>query len=188
MEKVRLTRKKILAVSIMLLFIIFIEVYAHTYVLPNYITVTPKDNARPVWLNWDTPSAWLKFGNYTFSKNNCNWLVEWCLEQDKQEPNGHFYIIIFKTGENATFLTSTNGIAFSSLKIAPSNPLRNSTIIDLDALPSYNTKTNLNYKCELSFHGDNEINLSLTVKFYQETILGIIPTGEQTIPIQATLS
>ena len=189
MARFGLTRKIVIGISVTLLILISLEVYAHTYVQPNYITATPKENAVPDFPSWNTTYVWLTFGNYTFTNSNSNWLVEWCVEEPKQDPNGMLFITIYKTGENASFLASSTGITFSSLNQQP-NPKIFGYGYDLNPYANslYNDKTTLNYKTGIVFLGAEEINLTLTVSFYQETILGIIPTGEQSVSIQAPVS
>ena len=186
MQKLTLSRNKKVAIALVLLLVIGMEIYAQTYVTPNYASVIPQNNAKPAWFNWKTPGAWLIFGNYTFNKDKCMWLVQWCVEEEKQQQESFLNITICKTGENSTYLGSPTGIVFSSLRSAQSGTP--SFSLNTPADTPYNDKNTLNYKTGLLFFGCNQMNLDLTVNFYEETLLGIIPLGQQIIPIQATLN
>ena len=102
----RFTRKRVITAVVILLIVILLEVFAHTYIQAGALTVTQPNNVI-LWHTSDT-------GNYTFSYDHCQWFVRWLV--GGTGPNHiPFLVDIFKNGDSILF--GSEGIVVSNLKL-----------------------------------------------------------------------
>ncbi len=106
MVKFSFTRKRVITIVAILLIVVLLEVYAHTYIQVGALTATPQNNVI-IWATNDT-------GNYTFSHDNCQWIVRW-LVGGTGPSHIPFMVYIFKNGDSNLF--GSEGIVVSSLKL-----------------------------------------------------------------------
>jgi len=174
-------RKKLVLAAIVLIFVL-LEVYAHSYVPVNALSVVPEDQT-------ETTRHGAITGEYTFIQSNCHWIAKWVIDSTgTSSGDNHAWVWIYKTEEEQSFLSSETGILVSDVT-------KETKTSGFEVF--FNPKQNLIYedhradiRIDLHFgeNGTYQVNLSLNVKFYQRTLIGILPTGEQKIPINATLS
>ncbi len=169
MVKFRFTRKRAITTVAILLIVVLIEVYAHTYVQVGALLVTPQNNVI-IWHTSDT-------GNYTFSYANCQWIVRWLVggTGPSQIP---FMVYIFKIGESSNLFGSV-GIVVSSLKLE-SNPSVSLQIspFGIDEISAHSTGW-----LTLVSNGTHDFTFDLKLNFYLNTAIGTFPNGELTIPL-----
>ncbi len=154
-----------------------LEGYAHTYVKPYYLTVTPEDKTTVIWSEHDS-------GNYTFSQNNCLWLIRWYIE--RPNPTSFTWIDIFKIGENSSFLMPKTDALFSSLTAKVENGSLQPEF-DIDRAVLYeNSRIDIRDQLMFPSNGTYQLTLYITINFYQDTVIGYVPSGELTIPLKTS--
>jgi hypothetical protein len=169
MVKFRFTRKRVITTIAILLIVVLLEVYVHTYIQVGAVSVTPQNNLI-IWFTSDT-------GNYTFTHDNCQWIVRWLV--GGTGPNHiPFRLYIFKIGENSNLFGSV-GIAVSSLKLE-SNPSVSLQISPFSLDDSYAAT---NSWLNLISNVTREFTFDLSLNFYLNTAIGTFPNGELTIPL-----
>ena len=175
------SRKKKLIILTTILMLLIIELYAQNYVPLNELSVVPESHAEA---ERSGPS-----GKYEFLESNCRWIVTWVRENPSQSSphEGYVWIWIYKVSENQSFLRSNTSIVISGIT-ARQGTNGSKDINDLQNYILYedNRTTALT---EISFtdSGIYDVRLSLNVKFFQRTPIGILPTGVHTIPMNSTI-
>lgn len=173
MDKGKFTRKRAVLVASVLLVLILLEAYAHTYVQPGSFNTIPQNEAILFSNISDT-------GNCTFMQGNSLWLVKWYIGNTSTFTP--VTIAIFKISENCSLLNPATGIIISNLQID----------YDSGVLSLFKTYGTTNYGSDrvdlrdvLIFPSNGTYNFTynLNIKFYQNSILGLIPNGETTIPL-----
>jgi hypothetical protein len=173
----RLNRKVIAIATLIILVLILLEVYAHTYVTLYRLPVLAEDEALkiPYYCN----------GTYTFSSNGASWLFVSQISRPTPSLN-HAYLYMFKTEQNGNVLVSNIDLVILGL-----NPTSNSTggyfIAEMDEVTYENNYTVVNVSYDIGQIGTYLVDFGLRVKVYQETILGLIPKEETRIPMNATI-
>jgi hypothetical protein len=178
---VEFSRKRRITVAAVLLLVVLLEVYAHSYVQVHAISVVPEEEADKLWASYGP-----YVGSYRFTQGNCIWFVKWMIEKPTSHSS-YAWVRIFKVWENTSFLTSPASIAVSSVKKAAE--IENFECffdVNRDVLYEGNS-TYVRLELHFGENGYYPINLNLTVNFYHPSLIGIIPAGEVTIPINGTV-
>jgi hypothetical protein len=173
-----LNKKRLIVITVVL--IILLVVYAHSYVPIHELSVVSDDQAKAHRSGLG--------GSYEFVESNCRWVVKWVREKpSKSSPHtGYFWTWIYKVSENTTLLSSGTSILVSgiSARYGTNNSqifhwLENSIIYGIDRA---------DIRTDLFFdeNGTYDVTLSLELKFYKRTPIGILPTGAHTIPMNGT--
>ena len=174
-------RKKKLAILTTILILLIVEVYAHNYVPLNELSVVSESNAKA---ERSGPS-----GKYEFLESNCRWIVTWVRENPSQSNprEGYVWIWIYKVSENPSFLRSSTSILISGIT-ARQGTNGSKVINDLQNYILYeDNRTTILTEMFFTDSGTYDVNLSLNVKFYQRTPIGILPTGAHAIPMNSTI-
>jgi hypothetical protein len=173
-----LNKKRLVIITVVL--ILLLEVYAHSYVPMHALSVVPDDQAKA-----DRGGLG---GSYEFVESNCRWIVKWVREKpsESRQHTGYFWIWIYKVSENTTSLSSGSSILVSGISARyGTNDSR--VFYGLENYIIYGiNRTDLRTELFFDENGTHEITLSLELKFYQRTPIGILPTGTHIIPINGT--
>jgi hypothetical protein len=162
--------RKIALVILVPLAVACVEVYAHAYVPINSLSVVSEEKA-------------LRFANYTgtynFSRSGCRWLVGWT-SSDPQFG----YVDIFKIEQNRSLL-----VLQTDLMILGLEPASNSTGIAAHLNETYyaGNFTDLRITYDSVQSQTYQIGFGLQVRVYERTLLGLIPEGDVTIPVNITI-
>ena len=176
--KVHLTvRKKIAFVALVLVIFVSLEVYAHSYVQIHSLPVVSEEEVQTRFSNFPYYT-----GSSAFSSSGCRWLVGWLVRRPAPQ-NG--YVDIFKTEQNGSYFVLGTDLLILDLKASSNNTIYFWAHMDVIDYESNYTAIRINY--ELGEMGTYQINFDLHVRVYQRTLLGLIPTEDITIPINATV-
>jgi hypothetical protein len=154
-----------------------LEVYAHTYVQIHSLPVVSEDEVQTQFSN-----SQYYTGNSSFSSSGCRWLVGWLVRRPAPQ-NG--YVSIFKTEQNGSYFVLGTDLLILDLKASSNNTSYFWAHMDEIDYESNYTAIRINY--DLGEIGTYHINFDLHVRVYQRTLLGLIPTEDITIPINATV-
>ena len=176
-----LSNKKLAIISIVLI-ILLVEAYAHGYVPMHELSVVPDYQAKGARGGVG--------GSYEFVESDCRWIVKWVRDNPSEYSTiphtGFVFAWIYKVSENSTFLSSGTSILVSGIS-ARYGTNGSKVFYDLENLVIYgNNRTDIRTDLFFMDNGTYEMNLSLDVKFYRRTPIGIFPTGEHTIPMNST--
>jgi hypothetical protein len=175
------SRKKKLIILTTILMLLIIELYAQNYVPLNELSVVPESHAEA---ERSGPS-----GKYEFLESNCRWIVTWVRENPSQSSphEGYVWIWIYKVSENQSFLRSNTSIVISGIT-ARQGTNGSKDINDLQNYILYeDNRTTVLTEIFFTGSGIYDVRLSLNVKFFQRTPIGILPTGVHTIPMNSTI-
>ena len=181
MHWIEWSRKKKLIIITTIIILLLVEVYAQNYVSLNELSVVPENHAKA---ERSGPS-----GNYEFVESNCRWIVQWVRENPSQSSphEGYVWIWIYKVSENQSFLRSNTSIVISGIT-ARQGTNGSKIINDLQNYILYeDNRTTMLTEILFADSGIYDVRLSLNVKFYQRTPIGILPTGAHTIPMNSTI-
>jgi hypothetical protein len=171
------SKKKLAIITVVV--VLLVEVYAHSYVPLHELSVVPDSQAKA-----DRGGP---IGSYEFVESNCRWIVKWVRENPAESSHdGYVWTWIYKVNENTSFLSSSTSILVSG--ITARYGANNSKIFyDLENYVLYeNNRTDVRTDLFFTENGLYDMTLNLDVKFYQRTPIGILPTGEYTIPMNGT--
>ncbi len=165
-------------VTLLVLVFALIEVYAHIYVQVHSLPVVSEEQVRKIFSN-----SFYYTGNSAFSSSGCRWLVGWLIRTPPTPQNG--YVSIFKTEQNGSFFVLNTDFAILNLEAASNNTSYFSA--DMGEIDYGTNYTTISVYYTLGEQGTYQINFNLHVRIYQRTLLGLIPTEDVTIPINATV-
>ncbi|UCE95128.1 MAG: hypothetical protein JSV51_05140 [Candidatus Bathyarchaeota archaeon] len=168
--------KYIILVSLVL-GVLLLETYAHTYISIHQLPQLSENEALklvPFYYN----------GSTTFHGSCGRWLAIW--QGDKPKPSTNLaYIYLFKTEQNSSLLVQSTDVVVLGIE-----PMSNSSVSDFSAYIS-----NIFYESEyilvgISYEfgsiGTYEIDFGLRVKVYDKTLLGFLPKEEIRISTKIT--
>jgi hypothetical protein len=176
--KVHLSRcKKIASVTLILVTLASLEVYAHAYVQMHVLQVVSEEEVQTLFSD---PRYYT--GNSAFSSSGCRWLVGWLVRRPAPQ-NG--YVFIFKTEQNGSYFVLNTDFAVLGVKATSNNTSSFYAYMDEIDYESNHTGIRINY--ELGEQGTYQINFELHLRVYERTLLGLMPKEDVTIPIDATV-
>ena len=170
-------RKKIALVTLILVILASLEIYAHTYVQIHGLPAVSEEEVQIKFSN-----SQYYTGNSYFSGSGCRWLVGWLVRRPAPQ-NG--YVFIFKTEQNGSYFVLSTDFVVSGLEATSNNTSSFSAHIDKIDYESNYTAIRIDY--ELWEQGTYQINFVLYLKIYERTLLGLIPKEDIAIPIDATV-
>lgn len=177
-NKVHLSRRKKIALGVLILVILVsLEVYAHTYVQIHGLPVVSEEEVQTRFSN-----SQYYTGNSAFSSSGCRWLVGWLVRRPAPQ-NG--YVSIFKTGQNGSYFVLNTDFVILGLEATSNNTSSFSAHMDEIDYESNYTAIRIDY--ELGEIGTYQINFELHLRIYERTLIGLIPKEDVTIPINATV-
>ena len=170
-------RKKIALGVLILVILVSLEVYGHTYVQIHGLPVVSEEEVLTRF------SDLLYYtGNSAFSSSGCRWLVGWLVRRPAPQ-NG--YVSIFKTEENGSYFVLNTDFVILDLEATSNNTSSFSAHMDEIDYESNYTAIRIDY--ELGEQGTYQINFELHLRIYERTLVGLIPREDVTIPINATV-
>jgi hypothetical protein len=170
-------RKKIALVVLILVILVSLEVFAHTYVQIHSLPVVSEEEVQTIFSN---PLYYT--GSSAFSSNGCRWLIGWLVRKPAPQ-NG--YVSIFKTEQNGSYFVLNTDFAVLGLEATSNNTSSFSMTIYEIIYESNYTAIRIDY--ELGEQGTYQINFELHLRVYERTLLGLIPKEDIAIPINATV-
>jgi hypothetical protein len=172
------SRQKKIALGVLILVILVsLEVYGHTYVQIHGLPVVSEEEVQTRF------SDLLYYtGNSAFSSSGCRWLVGWLVRRPAPQ-NG--YVSIFKTEENGSYFVLNTDFVILGLEATSNNTSSFSAHLDEIDYESNYTAIRIDY--ELGEIGTYQINFELHLRIYERTLVGLIPREDVTIPINATV-
>jgi hypothetical protein len=180
-NKVHLTRrKKIALVTLILVILASLEVYAHAYVQVHGLSVVTEDEATRSFPYG--PSA----STYLFSSTGCQWLLVW--KADKPiAPTSEIYgfISIYKVEQNKSLFTLNIGVVV--LKLQPTSNNTGDFWAELDEVIYENNSTSARIRYYLSGVGTYKIEFGLVARIYEETLLATLLREEIRIPLETII-
>jgi hypothetical protein len=160
--------------------VICVEVYAHSYVKIDNLPIVTADDALTV------PMA--VNGTCIVSSGGATWLI--ILELPTfvhMTPTGAITVYIYKIQENKNLLTQS--IDFVAQNIAVKPDIGGvQTDQDFRASLYYNNCTTAGISYYIVNSGTYHIDIALTYKTYQTTLFGILPVNSGTVHFNATLT
>jgi len=179
--KVRLSgRKKIALVTLILVILASLEVYAHTYVPVHSLSVVTRDEATRSFPFG--PST----GTYLFSSAGCQWFVVWKADKPIAPTSMDYgFISIYKVEQNKSLFTLNIGVVV--LKLQPTSNNTGDFWAELDGAIYENNSTSARIKYALSGVGTYKIEFGLVVRIYEETLLATFLREETRIPLETII-
>lgn len=172
----RFINKRLAVVVLILVIFMLLDVYAHTYVQIHSLSVVTEEEIHS-FLDWQNPT-----GTYTFSKSGCRWFVGWIIRR----PAPRFgYVYIFKIEQNGSLFALQKDLLILELTSTSNNT--GNFFAHLDEIYYAGNYTNISIDYDFGEIGTYQISLSLHVRVYERTLLGLIPQEEITIPINVTI-
>lgn len=171
MTKSKLTKKTITLILAIVLVIVLLETYAHTYVEIGAVSAIPKKEVVLLWHTEDT-------GNYTFSYDNGQWIVRW-LVGGTGPSNIPYSIYIYKLSQNSSLLDSEIGIKASGLSSEATEAF------SLQMSPFSYSSEFVSAKGLLNSVSNetNSFTCQLKMQFYRQTAMGTFPDGQLTVQL-----
>jgi hypothetical protein len=183
-RKTRWTNRKIAALIIVVVLIVVpVEIYAHTYVEIHGLRVLTEDDALKLlpFLKYDLYTV-----NCTLSSSGCQWLFVWEIGMPKVSF-GFAYVHIFKIGQNASFFVQ--GIDLAKFKLeSTTNESDGWLEVQMRDISYDDNQTTLTVVYYFGRPGSYEVYFGLHAEVYEETLFGIFPKEEIIIPMTTTLS
>ena len=171
-------RKKIALVVLILVILVSLEVFAHTYVQIHGLPVVSEEEVHR-----GSISYWQNYtGTFTFSSSGCRWLVGWIVRRPAPQ---YGYVDIFKTEQNGSYFVLGTDFLVLGLEAASNRTSSFSAHMDEIYYESNYTAIRIDY--ELGEIGTYQINFELHVRVYERTLIGLIPKEDIAIPINATV-
>jgi len=182
----KLTRKRfaivLSVVLVVLVGLVCLEVYAHTYVQVDTLPVVTSDYA----LN----SIPVVNGTCTFSSSGAKWLLVLTFpfgQVEDQSNTGIAEVHVFKIQENKSFFTQSVDLVGVKYDVK-STPLGIESLnwFVFGLFGSNYTLAYGNYIVTSS--GTYNVDFGFTFRVYEKTLIGILPMDETTIHFNATMS
>ncbi len=183
------SHKTIIALTVTILVLASLEIYAQMYVQIHNLPIVSEANAQNfVWQEIEGPTSFFKLDNFTFSSNGCRWLLILATLKNGTAPTYWTFIYIFKIEQNGSFLVYGTDLQILGVTVQYTNAPEQGGIF-----PTVNTFDNNNYTVVRVIHdwfklGTSGALFNLTVGVYQRTLIGIIPKEQVTIPLNTTLT
>ncbi len=178
MVTIRLSRRKKYAIVSIVLVAVLLELYAHTYVEVHALSVVPEDEGHA---KRSGPGD-----SYRFVQGNCEWVFTYVIERPAHNShNGYVWAYIFKIGENKSVFTGPTSLLVSNVKLSHIKDVY--FYFDPDEQVFYDNYTGIRLDLDFQGNGSYPIHIDVNLNFYQQTVIGIIPVGQVSIPIDATV-
>jgi hypothetical protein len=171
-------RKKIALVTLILVILASLEVYAHTYVQVHSLSVVSRDEAIHSFPFGQST------GTYLFSSTGCQWLVVWKAEVPSPSMN-YGFISIHKLEQNKSLFTLNIGVVV--LKLQPTSNNTGAFWAELDEVLYENNSTSARIRYYFSGVGTYKIEFGLVARVYEETLLATFLREETRIPLETTI-
>jgi hypothetical protein len=181
--------KKIIAITVTIVVLASLEIYAQTYVQIHVLPVVSEADAQNfAWQEMGGSNSFFKLDNFTFSSNGCRWLLILETEKNSTVIDQWTFIDIFKIEQNGSFLVFGTDLQILGVTVQYINAPMQGGIS-----PTVNTFDNNNYTVVRviylwSQQGTCGALFNVTVGVYQRTLIGIIPKEQVTIPLNTTLT
>lgn len=171
-------RKKIALVTLVIVVLASLEVYAHAYVQLHSLSVVTRDAAiRSYPFGHST-------GTYTLNSTGCQWLIVWRADEAGTSIN-YGFIFISKIAQNKSLFTLNTDLLVPKLK-----PTSNNTTgfwAELDAVLYESNRTTARIQYHFGEVGTYKIDFGLVVQVYEETLLATFLREEVRIPLETTI-
>lgn len=174
----RFTRRTFIIFISIVLILVLLEIYAHTYVQVHVLSVVPESAARSSFPFGQST------GTYAFSSAGCRWLVIWRADEASTSMN-YGFICIFKLEENKSLFALNTGLVVLKLEPRSNNSGWFSAGLDEVLYESNRTSARINYN--FGEIGTYEIDFGLVVQVYEETFLATFLREEIRIPLETTI-
>jgi hypothetical protein len=171
-------RKKIALVTLTLVILASLEVYAHTYVQVHSLTVVTENDAM------DSFAYGQITGTYVFSSAGCRWLVVWTAEEASTSMNDGF-ISIFKVEQNRSLFTLNTDLVI--VRLEPKSNHTGWFFAELDEFLYESNRTDARIAYYFGEIGSYQIDFGLVVRVYEQTLLATLPREEIRIPLETTI-
>jgi hypothetical protein len=177
----RLSRRMFAVVLVAVLVgVICVEVYAHSYVKIDNLPVVNANDALtvPMAIN----------GTCTVSSGGATWLIIMELPTFvHMPPTGAITFYIYKSQESKSLLTQSVDFVAQNIAVKP-DVCGVQTDQDFSSYLYYNNCTTAGISYHIVNSGTYNIDIALTYKTYQTTLIGILPVNSGTIHFNATLA
>ena len=170
-------RKKIALVVLIMVILVLLEVFAHTYVQIHGLPVVSEEEVQTMFSN---PQYYT--GSSAFSSSGCRWPVGWLVRRPAPQ-NG--YVFIFKTKENGSFSVLNTDFVVLGLDATSNNT--SYFMAHMDEIIYESNYTAIRIVYELGEQGTYQINFELHLRIYERTLVGLIPKEDVTFLISATV-
>ena len=171
-------RKKIALVTLIVVILVSLEVYAHTYVQIHSLAVTTEDEATRSF----------PFGHSTgmqvFESAGCRWLVIWRADEASISTN-YGFISVFKLEQNNSLFTLNTGVIVARLKPISNNSAWLSA--ELDEVLYESNRTDARIKYFFGEIGTYQIDFGLIIQVFEQTLLATLLREEVRIPLETTI-
>jgi len=189
MRKLRISRRVLAFLLILVLVaVIALEVYAHTYV--PHLSVTSEERAL----------AYMWWGNGTqifhreFGQCSVDWLFAWAFKKPTPSINA-FYIYIFKVNSSGSLLVQDLEIIpllehrLLKLQTTSNGMDREGAVVALlDGVGYEGNYTGIRIRYDIGYVGVYDVTFNLSTKVYAKTLVGYLPIEDTTISINVTMT
>jgi len=169
-------------VLILVITVVLLEVYAHTYV-PRLSTVTRQDiPALTYYIN----------GTQTFRRTagyaSVEWEFAWEFRKPSSSDSGMLYLYLFKVGSNGTLLVQDIEAAPLELRTT-SKGVYHENYVDasLAKVVYEQNRTIVIIRYYIGAPDTYDVNFTLLMKIYARTLLGYLPVEDANVPINITM-
>lgn len=178
----RIGRKALASMLILVLIaIITLEVYTHTYV--PHLSVTRKEDVATYMPYINGTSTFHR----TFRTCSVDWLVAWHFRKPTPSLNS-FYIYLFKVNKSGSFLTQDLEVMLQEIRTTSRGVYHaNAVIASLDQVFYQSNYTVARIQYDIGYVDTYNVNFSLLVKVYAKTLVGYLPIEDIRIPINVTM-
>ena len=171
-------RKKIALVTLILVILASLEVYAHIYVQIHSLAVITEDEAMHSFPFGHST------GTHVFSSVGCRWLVIWRADEASTSMN-YGFISMFKVEQNKSLFTINTDLVIVKL-----DPKSNNTgwfSAELDEVLYESNRTDARIKYYFGEMDTYQIDFGLVVQTYEETLLATLLREEIRIPLETAI-
>lgn len=171
-------RKKIALVTLILVILASLEIYAHTYVQIHGLQVVTVDDALHSFPFGHST------GTYIFSSTGCRWLVVWKADEASVSMN-YGFICIFKVEQNKSLFTLNTDLVV--VKLQSTSNKTGWFEAALDEVLYENNRTSARIRYYFGEIDTYKIDFGLVVQVYEETLLATLLREEIRIPLETTI-
>jgi hypothetical protein len=182
--------KKIIAITVTVVVLVSLEIYAQIYVQIHILPVVSEVDAQNfAWQEIGGSNSFYKLNNFTFLSNGCRWLLILETEKNSTVPTDQWaFINIFKIEQNGSFLVYGTDLQIIGVTVQYINAPEQGGIFPTVNTFDYNNYSVVRVIYDWFQQGTSGALFNLTVGVYQRTLIGIIPKGQVTIPLNTTLT
>ena len=174
----RFNRRIVIVLISIILVLILLEIYAHTYVQLHILSVVPENEAI---LSFPYGQS---TGTYAFSSAGCRWLLVWKADEGSTSMN-YGFVSIFKVEQNKSLLTLNTDLVV--LKLEPRSNNSGWFSAELDEVLYESNRTSARTKYYFGKIDTYQIDFGLVVQVYEETLLATFLRNEIRIPLETVI-